>query len=327
VSQRSTEDGVLYQSTAARAAAPELTSTADTRDATPVAADAPAAPDGFHAMRAARVALRRLRCRVLAYVGTHHVHVELRTLGRSLRWRNVHAVRQPVGRMAESGLSAALAVLDGALQELRIAAARDVGADFGGARCEVILADAWVAYDVVPVDLAMLSPALAQRAIAAAMGDVLGAPAETLSVRWQRRRDGRGAFGMALRTDDLALVRQTVAAQRLRLSGVTGEFVAVLNRQRAELPSGRAVVAVVRAAGTQLATLVGGEVALAQFETGLGDASALPEVARRALSARGLEVTAAMDYCVDAGRPAPTVDMPAAGVWHWLAAPAWAHAL
>lgn len=320
MSQPSTEEGLRADATAAQDVPPPTMPLADTGDSTPEA------PGGFDILRAGRVALRRLRCRVQAYVGTHHVHAELRVRGPSLRWRALHTARHSVGATGASGLAAALAALDTALKELRIVAAAEVGSDFGGARCEVILADAWVVYDVVPVDLAMLTPALAHEAVAAALGEVLGAPADALSVRWQRQRDGRGAFGMALSRDDLALVRQTVTAHRLRLSGVTGEFVAVLNGQRSTVPAGRAVVAVVREAGTQLAALVGGEVALAQFETGLADASSLPVVAQRALSARGLEVTTAIDYCVDPGRSAPAVDMPGAGAWHWLPAPSWVHA-
>jgi hypothetical protein len=312
VSQPSTEAGLQADATSAPPpSASEATSEA---------------PYSFDLLRAGRVALRRLRCCVQAYVGTHHVHAELRVRGPSLRWLTRHTARQPVGAMGATGLSAALEALDMALQDCRSAAAAEVGADFGGAPCQVILADAWVVYDVIPVDLAMLTPALAHQAVAAALGEVLGAPSAALSVRWQRRRDGRGAFGMALSGDDLARVRQTVTAHRLRLSGVTGEFVAVLNRQRSTVPAERAVVAVVREAGTQLAALVGGEVALAQFETGLADASSLPIAAQRALSARGLDTTSAIDFCVDLGRSAPAVDLPAAGDWHWWPTPSWVHA-
>lgn len=321
MSQPSTEADLRLEATAAHGEPPPAMPLADAG-----AASTSAAPGGFDILRAGRVALRRLRCRVRAYVGTHHVHAELRVRGPALRWRPVHAVRQPVGATGASGLAAALAALDTALTELQVAATVEVGSDFGGARCELILADAWVVYDVVPVDLSMLTPALAQQAVAAALGEVLGAPADALSVRWQRQRDGRGVFGMALSRDDLALVRQTVTAHRLHLSAVTGEFVAVLNGQRSTVPTERTVVAVVREAGTQLAALVGGEVALAQFETGLADATALPVVAQRALSARGLDVTAAIDYCVDAGRSAPAVDTPGAAAWRWLPAPSWVHA-
>lgn len=273
--------------------------------------------------RACRVALRRLRCHVQAYVGTHHIHAELRVRGPSLRWRTLHALHRPVGATGTSGLAAALAALDAALTELRSVAATEVGADFGGGRCDVILADAWVVYDVIAVDLAMLAPALADEAVAAALGEVLGVPADSLVVRWQRRRDGRGVFGMAVARDDLVQVRQTVMAHRLRLCRATGEFIAILNGQQSTVPTGRAVVAVVREAGTQLAALVGGEVALARFEPGLAEASSLPDIARRALSACGLEFTPAVDYCIDAGRSAPAAEVPVNAGWHWLPIPPW----
>lgn len=300
--------------------------------ATPDAAAATAsAPDAEVAkrtdvLRAGRVALRRWRCRVRAYVGTHHVSVELRALGRSLRMQTVRSARRPVAATAPQ-LEAALQALGDALEELRRASQADVGRNFGGVACEVILADAWLVYDVVPVDLARLSPALAQQAIAAALADIVGAPADTLWVRWQRQRDGRAAFGMALSRTDLDALRSVVTAHRLRLAAVTGEFIAILNAQRAVLPSDRTVVAIVRDAGTQIATLAGGDVALAQFELGLANVAALPAVAQRALSARGLESAATVSFCVDmAGRnEADTAAPEGAATWRWLPAPAWTH--
>jgi len=299
--------------------------TADAAAATGLAPDT-AAAKRTDALRAGRVALCRWRCRVRAYVGTHHVSVELRTVGRSLRLQTVRSVRRPVAAAAPQ-LEAALQTLGDALEELRRTSQADVGRNFGGVACEVILADAWLVYDVVPVDLARLSPALAHQAIAAALADIVGAPASTLWVRWQRQRDGRAAFGMALNRNDLDALRSVVTAHRLRLAAVTGEFIAVLNAQRAVLPSDRTVVAIVREAGTQIATLAGGDVALAQFELGLADAAALPAVAQRALSARGLESAATINFCVDmAGRSAADSGAPeGAAAWRWLPAPAWTH--
>lgn len=286
----------------------------------------PGKPDRLGVARAVRVALRRWRCRVRAYVGTQHVSVELRALTRPLQWRTVRTLHRPVVATTGAALGHALDALGDALQELRHAARDEVGEDFGGTACDVILADAWLLYDVVPVDLAMLSPALAHQAVTAALAEVAGAPAETLSVRWQRRRDGRAVLAMAMHLEDLGLVRRAVTARHLRLAAVTGEFIAIINARRTTVGSGRAVVAVVREAGTQIAALVDGEVALTQFEIGVTDASSLPAVARRLLSARGLDAEAAIDYCIDAVDRSDTAAAGPddAGRWRWLPTPVWA---
>jgi hypothetical protein len=312
----------------------EAASDAGAAPAALVATTVPPTTDPAATDAAGRVALRRWRSRVHAYVGTHHVHVELRTLGSRFDWRPARTLRRRVERGAGATLAAALDALDDALHALRANAEGATEADFGQAACDVVLADAWLVYDVIDIDLATLSPSLAERAVSAALADIAGLPAESLSVRWQRQRGGHGAFGMAIARDDIEALRRLLSRHGLRLAAVTGEFVAVLKSQREALKAEQAIVAIGRAAGTQLAAVIDGEIAAMQFEAGPLGPSGLPGVAQRALRARGLETGASLSYCVDlcpgdfGALRAPAERDSGTGEslpgWRWLPAPAWA---
>ncbi len=254
---------------------------------------------------------RRWTRRVRAYAGTRSVAVELL----SARGTRRHgAARADIGAAPDGDRSAALlAALEEALRALQAQA----GGSLRGLRCDLVLADAWVVYDVVAVDLARLKPALAQRAIAAALADVAGTDAEALVVSWQAQRGG-APFAMAIAR---ALAQRLLAAVQefgLAPASMTGELVAVFNAQRKRLGGRRAVLAVGRGDGAQIALLAAGAIAATRFELGRTGAGELARAAAGALRTRGEDSGAAIDYLLDADGGGDED-----GPWRRVPPPAW----
>jgi hypothetical protein len=193
------------------------------------------------------------------------------------------------------GLDAAITALGEALRALRAEAG-----DLSGLACEVVLADGWIMYDIVSIDLLRVSPRSADAAIAATLEDVAGAHPGSLSVRWQWQRDGRGVFAMAVPRVLLGKLKTAFAAVGLALESVTGEFVAVYNAQRKALTGRRVVFAVGREAGAQIAVLIDGVIRATRFELGAADSAGLSSAAAGVMRARGEDTTAPTNYVLDA---------------------------
>lgn len=248
----------------------------------------PAAARGIRARAGATIptVLRRWRTRVRVYLGTERVTAERQALGMT-GWRTQRTAVRRMDDEAVPAFTVALDALHGVLADLRTTAEGDSGDDFHQATCSVVIADAWVAYDVVALDLARLSPALADRAVAAALADVVGVPARSLCVRWRPQPDGRSALGVAMAGDALDGLSRVARQHRLRLSSVSGELLAVFAREHERLSSASAVLAVVRPAGIQFAAFAGGAVGAVHFETGRIEPQSLPALARRTLRLHG----------------------------------------
>lgn len=225
------------------------------------------------------------------YFGTRHVTVDL--LAGWRRRQLLRGVSQPID--GEGGLDAAIAALGEALRALRAEAG-----DLRGLACEVVLADGWIVYDVISIDLLRVSPRSANAAIAATLEDVAGAHPGSLSVRWQWQSDGRGVFAMAVPRVMLGKLKTALTAAGVELESVTGEFVAVYNAQRSALTGHRVVFAVGREAGAQIAVLIDGVIRATRFELGGASTVGLSNAAAGVMRARGDDTTAPTDYVLDA---------------------------
>lgn len=260
-----------------------------------------------------RALTRAIGRRVRVYFGTQGIAVDLLGGRAGLQ----HAATRPVEGTGRADASAALDALAEALQGMQAEAG-----SLRGLRCEVVLADAWIVYDVVPLDLARVAPAAAQRAICAALADVAGLPRHELAVCWQAQNDGTSAFAMAMPRALLAQLHALLDAHGLRVVSMVGEFVAVFNAQRKTLTGERAVLAVGREAGAQIAVLVDRTIAATRFELGRSEAADLAQAAAGVMRARGEDTTAPVDYVLDADADSGRSD----GRWTRVATPAWADA-
>ncbi len=262
------------------------------------------------------VILRRVTHRVRAYVGTSEVVVDV--LG-GRRRPSLCAVREPIE--STEGPDAVLDALDRAVNRASVGQ--------GGVRgltCDVVVADAWVVYDVVALDVMQVPPDSASAVIASTLADVAGVPPEALDVRWRWQRDGRGAFAMAIPRDLLAQLRMRLEQHGLSVRSVTGEFVAVYDAQRERMTGARVVFAVVRSAGTQIALLSDGVIRATRFEMGRNGATALLGAVTAVMRARGEDTAAAIQYLIDTGSPdsaAARAQVSAAG-WLLVNPPPWA---
>jgi hypothetical protein len=233
---------------------------------------------------------RNTQC-VRVYFGTQQVTVDLLA-----GWRHQHLLRGVSQAIAGAGgLDAALATLGEALHALHTD-----GGDLRGLACEVVLADGWIIYDVVAIDLLRVTARTASAAIAATLEDVAGAHPGSLAVRWQWQEDGRGAFAMAVPRATLGKLKNVFAAAGLVLRSVTGEFVAVYNAQRRALSGRRVVFAVGREAGAQIAVLTDGMIRATRFEFGRAGTAGLSSAAAGVMRSRGDDTTAPTEYVLDA---------------------------
>jgi hypothetical protein len=256
--------------------------------------------------------VRRRTHRLRVYLGTQRVTVDVLVGWRARR--AVHGVSLPV---PAGGLDAAMVALAEALRAVRATAGslRELA-------CDIVLADGWIAYDVVGIDLLRVAPAAAGTAVAAALADVCGVRADSLEVRWQWQADGRSAFAMAIPRGLLTRLRTVLAGPGLNLVSVTGEFIAVYNAQRTSFSGRRVVLAVGREAGAQIAVLVDGLIRATRFELGGGGAG-LAQAAAGVLRERGDDTTTPTEYVLDADSDDDTgIDVR----WSRVRPPGWATA-
>lgn len=260
--------------------------------------------------------LQRFTHRARIYVGTAHVAVDiLAGWGR----RRVRSTRIPVG--ADAGFDAALQALAKGLQE---AVAPD--GDLRGQACSVVLADAWMLYDVVPLDVMQVSSGSAASIVAAALADIAGARPRTLEVQWQWQRGGHSAFAMAIARDRLARLRTLLAQHGLAVKSVTGEFVAVYRAHRRTMTAPRIVFALDRDAGAQIALVDQGAIRAMRFEVGRADPVDLSRAATRLMRTLGDDTTAPIHYVLDSDRPnrgGERDHVGQAGAWSALCPPPW----
>lgn len=235
---------------------------------------------------------RRLTHRVRVYLGTGHVAADLLAGGGK---RHLCGIRESIG--TEAGPDGALTALSKVLGALR-----EQAGDLRGIPCEVVIADGWIVYDVVPIDVMQVPAETAASVVAATLADVAGQRADSLEVRWQWEHDGRGAFAMAMPRALLSQVHSLLAQAELDVRSVTGEFVAVYNVQRTRMTGHRVVFAVQRESGAQIALLADGGIRATRYELGRNGSAGLSRAAAGVMRARGDDTTADIDYVLDPGQ-------------------------
>jgi hypothetical protein len=273
--------------------------------------------------RAIELRLQRFTRRLRVYVGHRHVAIDILSV---MGARRLHGARENFD--IASGFDAALKALATALNSL--------SAEFGPLRelaCDVVIADRWLLYDVVELDVMDVPLQATRSAAAATLADVGGSRADALEVSWQWQRDGNSVLAMGISRESLSHLRAVLAQQGLATRSVTGEFVAVFNAQRTRLTGRRVVFAVSRDSGAQVALLAESAIRSTSFELGCTSGRELVRVAVNAMRARGDDTTAGIDFVVDPGEPPEDkrehYDAAApSGADHWLrvSPPEWAAA-
>ena len=173
-----------------------------------------------------------------------------------------------------------------------------------GLYCDVVVADTWVAYEILRGDLGELSSAAADEVVRASLADTLGLKADDLVVRWQRQGEQRQlACGVPRKA--LEQLRAVLEPAGVRLGTVEGEFVRTFNARRESLAAQRAVLAVVRDAGTQFGLVVERGLGAVRFESATRNALDLQAEAVGLVRCAGLEVDDAIRFVADAAPDAP----------------------
>jgi hypothetical protein len=178
-----------------------------------------------------------------------------------------------------------------------------------GLRCDVIVADMWLAYDVIGGDLGELQPRVADDVVAASFADTLGLKPGELVVCWQAQSEQR-QLACALPRSALDRLRLVLAQAGLQLGTVEGELVQTFNANRDRLAAPRALLAVARDGGTQFGLIIDGGVAAVRFQPGRRDAERLQYEGAALLRCAGLDAEAGVRFVADAAS-----DLPLPEVW------------
>jgi hypothetical protein len=168
-----------------------------------------------------------------------------------------------------------------------------------GIRCDVIVADMWLAYDVIGGDLGELQPRVAGDVVAASFADTLGLKPGELAVCWQAQSEQR-QLACALPRSAMDRLRAVLERAGLRLGTVEGELVQTFNANRDRLAVPRALLAVARDGGTQFGLIMDGGVAAVRFQPGRCDAGRLQYEGAALLRCAGLDADEGVHFVADA---------------------------
>lgn len=186
-----------------------------------------------------------------------------------------------------------------------------------GLTCDVVVADMWVAYDVIQGDLGELQPGAADEVVGASLADTLGLKLDDLTVRWQEQGEQR-QLACALPSAELNRLRTVLEGAGVRMGAVEGEFVHSFNARRDQVAGGRTIMAVARDAGTQFGLVIDGGVAAVRFEPGGRDADRLQSEGIALLRCAGLDADDTVRFVADV---APELEVPEAWTQTAPAAP------
>lgn len=245
--------------------------------------------------------------RIEALLGGASVEVEL-WQGLKVPSRTQHCESASDGRCFES-LLACIESLDRALDTLAAG-----GASLKGARLNLVIADHWLLYDIVDVDLRDLPERAAGPAVTAVLADLADAAPGSLVARWQTIDRATRQLACAMPADAIASLSQLVRRHRLRWGRVEGEFVITFNEHRSELEAPAAALAVMRPQGTQIGVVAQGVLTALHHEAGFPAPDRLTALSESLLRRAGHEPDPAMRYLADA----PQVELGAP--WCHLAA-------
>lgn len=225
-------------------------------------------------------------------VGTGEITLDLYS-GRSKPQRLAGLVQElaPEGGDATAiatDLAQAIAGLEGALAALQARLEADKSGSLRGLRCDIVIDDSWMLYDVVRADLRGLSPRAADALIGASLADVAGVDASELASRWQPQGTSAYTLACGLPANALPLLEQALRSQGMSAGAIEGEFVHSFNAYRMRFDPKCAVIAIVRETGAQLAVLVDGVLAAMSYEFGVGAPAELEARGRGLLRVAGM---------------------------------------
>ncbi len=241
-----------------------------------------------------------------ARLGAERVRIELRARGGRVEFEQ----EAEVGT-AQAGLAQAAEALAAGL-----AALRERAGSLRRMRCDIVVADSWMLYDVVRADLRSLSPRAADELIGASLADVAGVQPGELLTRWQAQGGGQCTLACGLPADVVPAIERALGAHGVSAGSIEGEFVHEYNRNRSRLEAPRAVVALVREAGSQLAVIVDGVLTAMSYELGVRAPEELEVRGRGLLRVAGLGDAEATRFYAMLPKgwlpPAPWVALPQA---------------
>lgn len=241
--------------------------------------------------------LRQLHSCLRANIGDDGASISLLRRQNNGRQSIVHAAEVK----AEPGPTDIGDVLNALNQALR--AASEAGHDLSGLRCDLVIADRWMVYDVINADLDDTPRRAIDDLVSAALADTAGVKPGELITRWQRQGAARG-LACALPAGGLQALQSMLRQHKVRLGSVNGELVRVFNANRHGLSPVRSVLAVARPAGTQLGLIVDGGFAATRFEPGIRDATPLLERSNALMRCAGYGPDPTTQYYADDTLPA-----------------------
>ena len=231
--------------------------------------------------------------RIEALLGGASVEFEL--------WQGLRAPRQLQRSVSASdgprfeSLLTCVEALNAALDALTAS-----GTSVRGARLILVIADLWLIYDIVEVELRDLPARAAEPAVAALIADLASVTPSSLIARWQTIDRATLQLACAMPADALAALSRLVRRHRLRWGRVQGEFVSTFNSHRSELEGPAAALAVMRPQGTQIGVVAQGTLAALHHEAGFPAFERLKALSDNLLRRAGHEPGPSMRYLADA---------------------------
>ena len=174
------------------------------------------------------------------------------------------------------------------------------GTTVRGARIDIVVADAWLIYDIVEIDLRDLPDRTAESTVSALLADLAGVEPGSLVARWQTIGRPATQLTCAMPADAAASLNDLVRRHRLRWGTVQGEFVSALNSHRSEFDGVPTALAVMRPQGTQIGVVSNGVLAALHHEGGVPVLDRLTALCDSLVRRAGYESDQSMRYLADA---------------------------
>jgi hypothetical protein len=226
--------------------------------------------------------LRRWSSRLHATLGSDGARVRLL---RRVPFAEPRVVSDQITRCgaAATDITEVISALDEALR-----ATADQGHDIAGLRCDVTVGDVWMVYDVIEGDLSDAPRRTADDLAGAALADTAGTRRDEIVVRWQRQGKLRN-LACALPIAAIQSLQGVLHRHRVGLGSVVGEMVVAYNDRRHGIEPARSVLAVPRAAGTQLGLIVDSGFSALRFEPLVSEPAPLLDRCRTLMRSTGIE--------------------------------------
>ena len=174
------------------------------------------------------------------------------------------------------------------------------GTTLRGARIDVMVADAWLIYDILDIDLRDLPDRAAAATVSALLADLGGVEPGSLVARWHTIARPLTQLVCAMPADAVASLNDLVRRHRLRWGNMQGEFVSAFNSHRGEFDSAPTALAVMRPYGTQIGVVANGVLAALHHEGGSPILDRLTTLCESLLRRAGYEFDPSMRYLADA---------------------------